>query len=93
MPAWLTATATRPRPRRWPGSRERPVRNMKTSSPSWPREPTWPRTSGGRRYSLACGQIPLSRDGPSRMPATISPMTAGCPSRRAAAPPRWQTMM
>jgi hypothetical protein len=41
----------------------------------------------GNRYSSASGHTATSRLGPSRMPATISPRTRGCPILEIAHPP------
>src|SRR5215218_5219940 len=86
MLAWLVTTAVRPRPRSSRGFSSRPTRNMNTSSPTWLMELRNPSESGGKRRADAAGAIHPRNDGPSRIPATISPTTCGCPIRRKRSP-------
>ena len=81
MPAWETATAVLLLPRRDLRSSSSPTRNMNTSRPMFPSTPMYGSADCGNSHAWPAGQSQPSRDGPNRMPTSISPTTAGCPSR------------
>ena len=54
---------------------------MNTHTPIWLINCKTPSDSLGKTKSDAPGHNQPSNDGPSRMPAVISPITAGCPNR------------
>lgn len=86
--AWLTVMAVTPRCRTTSRSISAPIRYMKKIRPSWASVLIVATTSLGNSQWNTAGQARPSRDGPSITPATISPMTAGCPSRRNSIPVR-----
>ncbi len=77
MLTWLVNTAA------WPwlfnslGLIPNPTRNMKMITPIWLKALRKPRLAGGNKYAESPGAIQPSSDGPSRMPANISPTTRG----------------
>jgi hypothetical protein len=50
--------------------------------PIWDTTPISETVSGGNTNRETSGASRPSSDGPSRMPATVSPITGGCPNRR-----------
>src|ERR1035438_3003743 len=85
MLAWLDKTTAFAEPLRASGRISRPTRNMNSTRPSWLSAYNSPRLFAGNRPCIAAGEIRPSRDGPSRMPAAISPITSGWPAKRNAA--------
>src|SRR4051812_13935577 len=68
-------------------SRSQPTVNMKVARPTWPISRSTLRASGANRpVDGSPGSAPRSV-GPRAMPATISPITRGCPMRSNAVPP------
>src|SRR6266571_7391553 len=67
-----------------------PIRNRNASRARLPRAEMTGRAAAGRRWCATPGPSQPSREGPSRTPTRISPMTGGWPSRRTAQPPAWQ---
>ncbi len=79
MLAWLTATAVCALPRMCLTFTSMPTVNMNKHTPIWLRIPSTPMESFGNTNAKASGASRPNSDGPSRMPAAISPTTAGCP--------------
>ncbi len=78
--------ARRPSFRMRRGSSSRPTRNIKKTRP---RSASWRSgTSGGKSCVGSPGEMRPRRVGPKNMPATISPITPGCPIFRASVPNR-----
>src|SRR6185436_7940024 len=69
------------------GSSSSPTRNRNSTTPSFEITPRTGAASTGSTKACAEGEIAPSSDGPSRRPATISPITGGCASQRWNAPP------
>src|SRR5450432_2844189 len=59
---------------------------MKRQTPIWLKSRSGSRDAGAKTKWKAPGARSPKRDGPSRMPAIISPTTAGCPMRTTRAP-------
>ncbi len=88
MLAWLISSAVRACRRSSGRSTSSPTANMNSSTPIWLSNCKGASAAGGNRKARACGHNRPSRDGPSRMPAKISPITAGWPIRRKTRPSR-----
>jgi hypothetical protein len=54
-----------------------PPRNINNTSPSWLRAYKGPMLPAGKRPCIVSGEILPSSEGPSRIPAAISPITSG----------------
>ena len=76
-----TATAVVALLRTCPTFNSIPTVNMKRQMPTWLSKRSVPRDSAGKTKANAPGASRPNSDGPSRMPASISPTTAGKPMR------------
>jgi hypothetical protein len=65
-------------PRKSRASSSRPTRNMNSTTPIFATIARCGAAAGGIKNAYASGEIAPSTDGPSMMPATISPITGGC---------------
>src|SRR4030095_15667494 len=70
-----------------------PTTNMNNTTPNWLSTPSVVIEVEGKRNAAAEGHIQPKTEGPSTMPATISPITGGCPIRRKIAPNTFATTM
>ena len=86
MPACEVRMVTCECPRRRAGSSSRPTRNMKTTTLACAPMPRRSVTWGVKSAPDAVGHSRPKREGPSTIPATISPMTGAWPSRDATKP-------
>ena len=86
MLAWLTTSAICAFFRTWLTSNSIPTMNMNRQTPIWLSNCKVPNECAGKIKLNAWGHSQPSKDGPSKMPAAISPMTAGCPNLRNIAP-------
>ena len=79
MLAWLTKMAVCAFCRRRPRSRSMPMRNMYSTTPTWLNRRKIGMEDAGNNNVWLAGQNSPSSEGPSTMPANISPMTDGWP--------------
>src|SRR5438874_12315489 len=66
-----------------------PTTNIKRQTPIWLNNRSTCNDSPANTNANAPGQSQPSNDGPSKIPAVISPITAGCPNFRKIAPTIW----
>ncbi len=89
--AAATVAAARPPRRNCRASISYPATNMKSTMAIWESTDRKGSTSAGNSRPVRWPGSRPSRVGPMAMPATMWPMTAGCPQRRAAAPSSHET--
>ena len=77
IPVLLMTHATRAFCLRWLKSNSNPTTNMKMQTPIWLNNCSVPSDSVGKMKPDAAGQTQPNSEGPSRMPAVISPITLG----------------
>ncbi|MCY1240668.1 hypothetical protein D9M72_535240 [compost metagenome] len=77
--AWLITTASWALFRKTFRSSSIPITNMKRINPIWLKNCKFPREAAGKRVSLNSGKYNPNKEGPSTIPAIISPTTEGCP--------------
>jgi|GEM_PF-6667785 len=93
MLALLTMTAVRALLRTCATSTSIPTQNMNRQTPIWLISLSVPRESAANTNRKGSGAIKPNSDGPKRIPATISPTTAGCPHLTKAMPTIRETAM
>ncbi len=81
MLTWLTATAACALSRTCFISNSMPTANMNRQTPIWLNSRSVSNEAGAKTNENAPGARKPNREGPSRIPAAISPTTAGWPSR------------